>query len=99
MKQSILLIGNIGANAEVKEMEGFFLVTFNLASTIKKNVKGIEESSTTWYNCSLIKRNNPINMLPYLEKGKRLFVGGDITFKEFENKTYKNVSVVELNFL
>lgn len=65
----VSLIGNIGNPAQVRvTSEGKELVSFSVATTNR-------DKSTTWF--SIVGRNSE-KLLPYLSKGRQVFVQGDL---------------------
>ena len=77
------IIGNLGADAELREANGKKYVSFRVAETRKFADKQTGEmvSSTTWASCSMDGDNT--NLLPYLKKGQRVFVRGNMELKIF----------------
>ena len=73
------VIGNLGSDAQTKEINGKSYLTFRVASTAKRG--GKEE--TTWV--SVMHYNNP-NLLQYLIKGASVFVSGDGRISTYTNK-------------
>lgn len=88
MKQ-IQIIGNIGKDAEVKKFGDTEYTTFTVAVTEK--VK--EETVTTWFDCLKYGTNDKLR--PYLLKGSKVFVQGNLSVKtsEKDGKTYTNINV------
>lgn len=68
----VQVIGNIGKDAELKEINGKNYLVFSLAST--KKIKG--ENQTTWIDC--YKYDNGSSLKQWLTKGKKLYVDGDL---------------------
>ena len=67
--KSILLIGNIGNPAQIRvTSDGKRLVSFSVATTNR-------DKSTTWF--SIVGRCSE-TLLPYLSKGRQVFVQGDL---------------------
>ena len=66
------VIGNLGKDAEIKNINGREYLSFSVASTEKKG----EQEVTSWI--SVLAGNNP-NLLPYLRKGQQVFVSGRMT--------------------
>ena len=67
--KSVSLIGNIGNPAQVRvTSEGKELVSFSVATTNR-------DKSTTWF--SIVGRNSE-KLLPYLSKGRQVYVHGDL---------------------
>lgn len=70
----LMVIGNIGADAEQRETNGRKYTTFNVAVSSKyKNQDGSETERTTWISCS---RDGHSNVDQYLKKGKQVYIEG-----------------------
>ena len=63
------ILGNLGRDAETKNINGKDYLSFSVASTEKNG----EQETTTWV--SVLASNNS-NLLPYLKKGQQVFVSG-----------------------
>lgn len=94
--QNITIIGNLGADAEVKTINGKEYTAFNIGCTRKiKN-----DSVTTWYSCFKYGTND--NLRQYLTKGAKVAVSGEFSQRNSESngRTYINnninVSTLEL---
>ena len=61
----LVIIGNLGADAEIKNENGNRFLSFRVADTIMLKPK--QEQITTWVSCS--KNSNFDNLVPYLKKG------------------------------
>lgn len=73
--QKAMIIGNLGRDAEVKEVNGNQFVSFTIADTNKrKTAAGEVVESTTWYDCTM----NKTNVFPYLKKGQQVMIIGRI---------------------
>lgn len=72
----IQVIGNLGANAEVRVHNGNKFVSFRVASTRRyKKADGTQVEDTTWVACVL---NGDAGLLAhYLTKGRKVYVSGD----------------------
>lgn len=69
------VIGNLGSDAEVKELNGNKAVCFNVAHTERWNQDdGTKRESTTWVSCIL--NGDGGRLLPYLKRGTQVFVEG-----------------------
>lgn len=73
------LIGNLGKDAETKNINGKEYLSFSVASTEKKG----EQEVTTWI--SVLAGNNP-NLLPYLKKGQQVFVSGKMNASIYQSQ-------------
>lgn len=86
----ITVIGNIGANAEIKEINGRQFSAFRVASTSRRG--GQEE--TTWVSVLSFYSEK---LHPFLVKGQQVYVIGDgriSTFTKRDNTTSYDISVM-----
>lgn len=68
---SLSIIGNLGKDAEVKEVNGKKVINFSVCHT-QKNKDGVEKS--TWVECG--KWGETTAIAPYLLKGTKVYVEG-----------------------
>lgn len=69
------VIGNLGSDAEVKELNGNKAVCFNVAHTERwTQDDGTKREATTWISCIL--NGDGGKLLPYLKRGAQVFVEG-----------------------
>ena len=92
----ITLIGNLGHDGSLKDVNGTDLVEFSLAVTHK--VRG--EDLTSWYRCSFWGARAK-GVAPYLSKGEKVGVSGklipsDYKTKDGDDRTSLDVRVEEL---
>jgi single-strand DNA-binding protein len=87
LKNSVRLIGHIGANPETKELDGGKKVSrFTLATNeIYKNAKGEKVKDTVWHNLVLWGKTATIAE-KYLEKGSEIAIEGKLTNRSYTNK-------------
>ena len=70
------IIGNLGADCEIKESNGSKFVTMRIAHTtsyVKDD--GSKQESTIWVDVTL--NNAESKVIPYLKQGVRVFVRGN----------------------
>ena len=80
----IILLGNVGADPEIRYPEKDFPVArFSLATSETKGDSGVEV--TDWHTCICTGRNAAITER-YVRKGTRLFVEGKMRYREYEDK-------------
>lgn len=73
--QKILIEGNLGRDAVVREsVNGGKFLSMAVACNRRRN--GVEK--TTWYDCISDNPRYMGNILPYLTKGKHIFVTGEL---------------------
>lgn len=86
----IIATGNIGKDAELKQIGGNNYACFSIAITEK--VKG--ESRTTWVD--VVKHDKEGKLTPYLKKGVRVQVIGKPTTSGYTNKNGDIVSILTI---
>lgn len=98
------VIGNLGADAQVKDINGRKFVTFDVAhSNSWADDAGTQHSDMIWVSC--IMAGDGGNLLPYLTKGKKVFVSGDGSVKVYSSKVQRrmmagaNLSVRQIELL
>lgn len=90
---NIQILGKIGKNVEVKQVGGSTVAQFSLAETVGYG----EKKQTIWYDCSLWGKQAESNLVDYLNKGRELFVCGELTtFVTNDGKTYLKVRLTDL---
>lgn len=97
----VILLGNVGRDAELKYTpSGFPIASFSLAT----NKKTKEGQITTWHNCKLLGKRAE-SVAQYIKKGKSLFVEGEIEVRSWDDKktgqkrTATEILVNELDFV
>lgn len=98
----IEMIGNLGADAELKENNGRKFVSFRIAHTDKwRNAQtGQDNVSTVWASCAI--NGDGGKLLPYLKKGVKVFVRGSLQLVLYSSpKTHQmecglNIAVWEI---
>ena len=69
-------IGNLGADAEIKNDNGRLYVQFSVADTRRFTKEdGTKQEVTNWISC--FYRNSEAEVVKYLKKGTRVFVRGN----------------------
>ena len=77
---TIIISGNLGNNAEVREINGKKYARFTVAST--RNGKDGKE--TTWVEC--LKADSEGKLTPYLTKGSAVSIVGGVTLTTYEGR-------------
>lgn len=70
----ISIIGNLAADAEVKESNGSRFITFRVADTRKWVSKGTTVEETQWASCIMNATDG--NLIDYLKTGVKVYVEG-----------------------
>ena len=85
MVNEVVLIGNLGKDAEMRNLEsGATVVNFSLATnkSWKDKVTGEWQDKTEWHNI-VIWRNEHAGEL---KKGERVRLKGEITYRQYDDK-------------
>ena len=78
-------IGNLGADAEIKEANGSKWVAMRAAHTTKYQTEGGEDRSiTTWVDINL--SNSESKVIPFLKAGVKIFVRGNADLRVYSSK-------------
>lgn len=93
----IEVIGNLGADAQVKGENGKQFISFNVAHSDRwTDEAGTSHEQTQWVSC--IINDTQAKVLPYLLKGKTVFVRGDARLRVFSSeKERRMVAGVTVN--
>lgn len=75
------IIGNLGADAVIKEFKGKKFISFSVAHTESyTDGQGQKHERTTWVSCLKYGESAVIN---YLKKGTRVFLRGELSVKTY----------------
>lgn len=78
------LIGHLGADAEVKEVDGVKFIACRVAdSSAWKDSQGVKHEQTRWIDVTL-GADNPV--FPYLKKGTQVFVRGNMDTRVYSSE-------------
>lgn len=79
------VIGNLGADALIKGENGKQFISFNVAHTDRwTDDAGVSHETTQWVSC--IINDAASKVLPYLVKGKSVFVRGNAKLRVFSSE-------------
>lgn len=79
------VIGNLGRDCQVKEVNGKNVINFNVAHTERyKDNQGNQKERTTWAECAYWTDKTAIS--PYLTKGQLVYVEGSPEAEAYMNK-------------
>lgn len=82
------LIGNIGADAEIKDVQGNKFVAFRVAHSSKyKDAQGNQTESTTWVDVTINDTDSKV--IPFLKQGVKVFVRGNASLRVYSSPTDK----------
>lgn len=79
------IIGNLGADCEVKVDQGYKFATFRVAHTERwTDQDNKEQVSTTWIDCTM--NNVESKVIPFLKQGVKVFVRGFGSLRLYSSK-------------
>lgn len=83
-------IGNLGADAEIKESNGSKFVTMRVAHTDKWTTEsGEKREITTWADVTM--SNTESKVIPFLKSGVKIFVRGNGSLRLYSSPTEKKM--------
>lgn len=88
---TVILHGNLGSDATLKNVNGTSLCSFSVAVSIKSS-KG---DNTTWYRVDLWGKQAE-TLSAYLTKGKPVYVLGSLTQEEFTDRDGNKRSILQV---
>lgn len=89
---TINLIGNLGADAQIKESNGRKFLSFNVAHTEKFTQQGQVISRTQWVSVAMNHYSE--KLIPYLVRGAKVYVYGKLnTNIWYDRNKVANVSL------
>lgn len=100
----IILIGNVGADPMVREVNGKKVANFNMATNKRyRNAQGETVDETTWFRVAVWNRRAEV-IEQYLKKGDQIFVEGELSTNEYidqqgEKRTSLEVLCRDFTFL
>lgn len=80
----IEIIGNLGSDAKLENRNGREYVSFNVAHSEKVTINGQVQERTTWVSC--FRNGNLGGLLQYLTKGKSVFVRGNMSLNQYQDR-------------
>lgn len=79
------IIGNLGADAEIKSGEGYSFVSMRIANSEKwKDDNGQEHTETQWVDVNWSKTDS--SLIPFLKSGVKVFVRGFVRTRVYSSK-------------
>lgn len=84
------IIGNIGADVEIKDYQGGKFATFRVAHSVKyRNQAGQETETTTWIDVTMNDTESKI--LQFLKAGTKVFVRGNANLRVYSSPKLKQM--------
>jgi len=95
--QKIVVVGNLGKDAAVRQAAGSTVANFSVATTERwKDREGVKKEKTEWHNIVLWgKAADAIGA--YLLKGKQVLVEGRLQTRKWQDKEGKDRWTTEIN--
>ncbi len=91
------VIGNLTADAEVKEANGKKAINFSLATNEKyKDANGTIIEKTYYYGCTIWRDSN-VNISEYLTKGTKVYVEGKPESEAYKDKNGDIKGAIKIN--
>lgn len=79
------LIGNLGADVEIKESNGSKFATMRIAHTSRRETEnGEKKESTIWVDVTY--NNVESKVLPFLKAGVKVFIRGSLTLRVYSSQ-------------
>lgn len=86
----ISVIGRLGQDAQVNNVNGKNVINFSVAYSEKfKNQQGEDSEKTTWVSCAYWTEK--LNVANYLKKGTLVYAEGKPEAKSYQNKSNESV--------
>ncbi|MEZ5043082.1 MAG: single-stranded DNA-binding protein [Saprospiraceae bacterium] len=87
IRNSILLIGHLGSDPDVKKLQnGKTVAKLSLAtSEVYKNKNGDKVQQTQWHQCVAWGRTAEV-MENFLKKGKSIAISGKLTYNNYKDR-------------
>lgn len=83
--QKKIIVGNLGADAEIKRENGREFVSFSIANTERhRKPDGSYEEKTNWVSATL--NGNGGNLFQFLKKGAKVYAYGDYSVRMFHSE-------------
>ena len=97
MKLKLEIIGNLGADATVKDVNNSKAISFSVAHSEKyKNHEGVDIEKTTWVNCTFWKyQGQSTEIAKYLKKGTMVAVEGFPSVRGYQNQQGQNAASLD----
>ena len=90
--KNIVIAGNIGKDAETRQTQGGDSVT---SWTVAVEERNGQDKRTIWFDVSLWGKRGSA-LAPYLTKGGKVTVAGDLSTREHNGKTYLTIRASEV---
>jgi single-strand DNA-binding protein len=93
----ITIIGNLTADAEVKDVSNKKVINFSIGTNEKfKDQQGNVTEKPYYYNCSIWRDSN-VNVAKYLTKGTKVFIEGSFDTDLYQDKEGKWKAAIKIS--
>lgn len=94
----LLVIGNLGKDAILNNVNGKNVINFTVAHTEKyKDAQGVQKDRTVWVDCSYW--TDRTGVVPYLKKGTQVYVEGNPDVRTYTTQDGRNGATLTLRVL
>lgn len=94
----LLVIGNLGKDAILNNVNGKNVINFTVAHTEKyKDTQGVQKDRTVWVDCSYW--TDRTGVVPYLKKGTQVYVEGNPDVRTYTTQDGRNGASLTLRVL
>lgn len=88
--------GRLGKDAERKSLaNGTALAGFSVATDVGYG----DNKQTMWLDCTIFGKRAESKLIDYLTKGAQVAISGDLSTREYNDKTYLQVRVDEIDLM
>lgn len=97
MVNKVILIGNVGKDAEVRHIDsGVAVATFSLATSETYTAKNGEKVTTTEWHNIVVWRGLAEFAGKYIQKGRQVYVEGQIRSRSYDDKEGNKRYITEI---
>ena len=96
----VMLMGNIGAEPEVRQLQNGNVVASARLATTKKGyttANGTKVEDVTYWHSLILWGKKAELMRDYVHKGDKLVIEGELQYRKYTNKQGAEVEVTEIN--
>ncbi|MBL0883468.1 MAG: single-stranded DNA-binding protein [Chitinophagaceae bacterium] len=94
----LLVIGNLGKDAILNNVNGKNVINFTVAHTERyKDAQGVQKDRTVWVDCSYW--TDRTGVVPYLKKGTHVYVEGNPDVRTYTTQDGRNGATLTLRVL
>ena len=89
----IIFTGNLGRDAEIKEIKDYKVINFSVGVKVSKD-------ETKWLDCAMWRKSDQSTIIvDYLKKGTKVLIEGEPNAQEHNGKAYLKVRVSNVELL